>query len=296
MNKTKEKSKMSSWNNFRRNSREVWRRYKRSKAAFLSLIGLVIVVLLGIFGPLLLTSVGPFEIVDQTFLPPSLKHPCGTDDIGRDVFSQLLYGARTSLFIASLATLTSLSIGVAVGVFAGFFGGKTDALLMRITEFFQVIPRFFLALTLIAVFGPTTWNLIVVIGLTSWPRAARLVRAEFLSLKTREFVDAARVLGSSRLNLMFDEILPNATPPIVVNASLEVGNAITLESGLSFLGLGDPYSFSWGRMLGNAQPFLRTAWWMVLFPGFTIALTVLALNFIGDGLNDALNPKLKEGS
>jgi peptide/nickel transport system permease protein len=285
---------MSLWQRSKRNSEEIWRRYKRSRAAFASLMVLLAIIMLAIIGPLL-TPYGPFGIVGSPLLPPSLQHPFGTDDIGRDVFSQLVYGARISLLIASLATLTSLSIGVVIGVFAGFFGGKTDALLMRVTELFQVVPRFFLALTLIAVFGTTIWNIIIVIGLTSWPRAARLVRAEFLSLRTREFVDAARVLGSSNLNLMFDEILPNAMPPVIISASLEIGNAITLESGLSFLGLGDPRAFSWGRMLGNAQPFLRVAWWMAVFPGLAIAFTVLALNLIGDGLNDALNPKLREG-
>lgn len=287
--------KMSVWQRHKRNLKDIWRRYRRNKAAVVSLIGFIFLLVITVLAPVLARS-SPFKIVDERFLSPSLERPFGTDNLGRDIYSQILYGARTSLLIAFLATLTSVSIGVIMGVFSGFFGGKIDELLMRITEWFQVIPRFFLALTLIALFGATVWNIVVVIGISSWPRTARLVRAEMLSLKEREFVEAARVLGSSKLNLMFDEILPNATPPVIVNGSLEVANAITLESGLAFLGLGDPYVFSWGRILGNAQMFLRTAWWMAVFPGLAIALTVLALNLMGDGLNDALNPRLREGA
>jgi peptide/nickel transport system permease protein len=286
---------MSAWQRYKRNAKDFWRRYRRNKGAVVSLIGFLFLLLVALLAPVL-SRCDPFDIIDEWFLSPNLDALFGTDNLGRDIYSQILYGARTSLTVAFLATLTSVTIGIIMGVFSGFFGGKIDELLMRITELFQVIPRFFLALTLIALFGASLWNLIVVIGLSSWPRTARLVRAEMLSLKEREFVEAARALGSGNLNLMFDEIFPNATPPVIVNASLEVANAITLESGLAFLGLGDPYVFSWGRILGNAQMFLRTAWWMAVFPGLAIALTVLALNLIGDGLNEALNPRLREGA
>jgi len=185
-------------------------------------------------------------------------------------------------------------IGVAVGATAGFMGGKTDDVLMRITELFQVIPKFFLALMIAFYFGPSIWNIILVIGILSWPSTCRLVRGEFLSLKEQEFVQAARSIGARRKSIIFSEILPNATPPVIVNASLQVGSAILTETTLSFFGLGDPSWVSWGRMLFDAQRLLRVAWWVSFFPGVSIFLTVLGLNLTGDGMNDALNPRLRE--
>jgi peptide/nickel transport system permease protein len=218
----------------------------------------------------------------------------GTDHLGRDVFTYILYGARISLQIAFLATVTSVLIGTVVGALAGYYGGYRDEVLMRITELFQVIPRFFLALVAVAIVGPTIRNVIWIIGLTSWPTTARLVRAEFLSLRERPFVEAVRGLGAGDTQIIWGEILPNATPPIVVNSSFEVARAIILEAGLSFLGLGDANVPSWGRILQEAQPYLQRAWWSSFFPGFCIALAVLGLNLVGDGLNDAINPRLRE--
>jgi len=214
--------------------------------------------------------------------------------MGRDLFTDVLYGARTSLQIGFLAATTSVLIGTIVGALAGYYGSYKDEILMRITEVFQVVPRLFLALAAVAIVGPTVWNVIWVIGLTSWPTTARLVRAEFLSLRERPFVEASKGLGAGDIQVIWGEIFPNATSSIVVNSSFEVARAIVLEAGLSFLGLGDANVASWGRTLQEAQSYLQRAWWTSLFPGLFIALTVLGLNLIGDGLNDALNPRLRE--
>jgi peptide/nickel transport system permease protein len=216
----------------------------------------------------------------------------GTDDLGRDVLAGVVHGARTSLRVGFLATAISLAIGVTLGAVAGYHGGGIDSVLTAVTEWVQVIPRFFLALLLVALWGATTWNIVVAIGILSWPLTARLARAEFLALKQREFVTAARAVGLSDGRIMLRQILPNALAPLVVNASLEVGNAILLEAGMSFLGLGDPQAVSWGSMLFNAQGFFRRAWWMSVFPGAAIFCTVLSLNLVGDGLNQSLNVRI----
>lgn len=273
--------------------RDFWRRYKRNRLAVAGLIVTSSFVVLALVAPLV-SPYDPQRMVGSTFDYPSGEHPLGTDDLGRDLYSGVLHGARISLLVGFLAAATSILIGVIIGALSGYYGGKTDDLLMRIVELFLVIPRFFLALILVALFGSSLWNVILVIGILSWPGTARLVRAEFLSLKEREFVEAARALGAGNRNLMLDEILPNASSPIIVNGSLEVARAILLEAGLSFLGLGDPTLPSWGAMLSNAQTFVRQAWWMAVFPGLSIFLVVLGLNLVGDGLNDALNPRLRE--
>ena len=189
--------------------------------------------------------------------------------------------------------MTSTVIGLTIGSIAGYFGGRADNVLMRITEMFQILPQFFLAIIVVALFGSSLWNIVFVIGILTWPVTARLLRAEFMTLKGREFVDAARALGMSDFDLITREILPNALPPIIVNASLQISGAILLEASLSFLGLGDPDAMSWGIMLHNAQEYFNRAWWMAAFPGLALFATTLALNLTGDGLNDALNPKLR---
>jgi peptide/nickel transport system permease protein len=218
----------------------------------------------------------------------------GTDELGRDILSGVLYGLQTSLFIGFLAAILSALIGTLIGSVSGFSGGTVDSILMRLTEMFMVLPTIVVALVVIALFGSNVVNIVVVIGVLSWPRTARLVRAEFYSLKERDFVLAAKAIGTGNMRLIFSEILPNATAPVIVTSSLQVSRAIVVEAGLAFLGLGDPMVMSLGRMLGNAQLFLRTAWWMAVFPGITIFLGALAFNVIGNGLNDALNPRLKE--
>lgn len=272
--------------------REFWRRYRRNRAAVL---GIGIVLFFGglaLFAPLL-APFNPLATGKDSFQRPDSRYLMGTDDLGRDLFSGVLSGARTSLLVGVLAALTSTLIGVVVGAFAGYYGGMIDDLLMRITEFFLVIPRFFLVLVIVALFGSSIWNVILVIGILSWPMTARLVRVEFLSLKEKEFVEASRAAGATDLRIILRHILPNATPPIVVSGSLQIARAILLEAGLSFLGLGDPNQMSWGVMLYNAQRFLRHAWWTALFPGIAIFLVVMGFNLVGDGLNDALNPKQK---
>jgi len=232
--------------------------------------------------------------VADPFIPPTTNHPFGTDDLGRDLYSTAIFGTRTSLAIGLLAAGISALIGILVGAFSGYYGGKADDLLMRISEIFLVLPTFLLALVIVAMFGANIQNIIFAIGIVSWPRTARLLRAQFLSLKETDFVEAARVLGSKNMDIMFNEILPSAIFPVIVNSSLEVATAILTEAGLSFLGVGDPNVPSWGMMLNNAQSYLQTAWWMAAFPGLMLLLTCLSLNLVGDGLNDYFNPRLKE--
>jgi len=224
-------------------------------------------------------------------MAPTLAHPMGTDDLGRDLFSGVLYGTRTSLLLAILVSALSGAIGIAVGSTAAWQGQRLDDALMRFTEFVQIVPRFFLAVVFVALLGPGLDRLVLLLGLTSWPWIARVVRAEVLSLKQREFVEAARSLGAGHVRVLLREVLPNALPPVVVVVSLGAARVILIEAGLSFLGLGDPDVVSLGYLANNAQRFLRVAWWLAAFPGAAIALAVLGLNLVGDGLNDALNPR-----
>jgi len=216
----------------------------------------------------------------------------GTDDLGRDLFSCVVHGARTSLLVALAVTVLMSFIGITVGAAAGWRGARLDDVLMRVTEFVQVVPRFFLAIIVIALFGPGLDRLVVLLALTSWPLIARLVRAEVLSLRTREFVEAARSIGARDSRILRREVLPGVASSAVVAASVNAASVILLEAGLSFLGLGDPDVVSWGYLASNAQRFLRVAWWMVLFPGAAIALAVLGWNLVGDALNEVLNPRL----
>jgi len=272
--------------------KEFWQEYKRSRAAVFGLAIVLAFILIAILAPLL-TTYSPWSMAGEPFEPPSFNHVMGTDDLGRDILSQVVYGSRLSLMVGSLAAGTSTVIGILVGTVAGYFGGLVDDFLMRVTEAFQVIPRFFLAMVMVAIFGGNILNLILVIGILSWPTISRVVRAEFLSLKEREFVEAVRILRVRSSHIIFKEILPNALPPVIVSASLEVAGAILLEAGLSFLGLGDPNLISWGYMLNNAQRFIRHGWWLTVFPGIGISSLSLGLALIGDGLNYSLNPKLK---
>lgn len=269
-----------------------WRRFARNKGAVAGLAVLALVALLVAFGPLLAAN-DPWDMVDQPFLQPGQTAglPMGTDTMGRDIFSGVVRGARISLLIGVVSTVVSLIIGVGIGAVAGYFGRWVDATLMRFTELFQAVPSFALAIVLVAIFQPSIGSIVAAIALVSWPPVARLVRGEFLTLRQRDFVSAAQLAGLSTPRIILGEILPNAASPIIVMASLMVATAILLESSLSFLGLGDPNQMSWGYMVGAARTVLRQAWWMALFPGLAIVLTVLALNLVGEGLNDGLNAR-----
>lgn len=257
----------------------------------LALMVLAILVLLALLAPWVSTH-APMNGGDNALLPPlSPGHWLGTDDLGRDIWSRVVHGTRISLMVGVLSAALTVLIGVLVGAVAGYFGGWADALLMRVAEFFQTLPRFVLALIVIALFGASVTKMILVIAALSWPQMARVVRASVASLRQSQFVDAARVGGMGDARLILHEILPNAAAPIIVLGSLDIAAAILIEASLSFFGLGDPNAVSWGAMLNDAQQFLRSAWWMSAFPGLAIALTVLSFNILGDALNDALNPR-----
>jgi peptide/nickel transport system permease protein len=272
---------------------EFLRRFARNKGAVIGVAIVALVVLVALLAPLLHPQ-SPWDMVSRPFLPPFQQAglPFGTDTLGRDILAGLLYGAQVSLLVGVVSTLVALLIGVTIGALAGYYGGLVDDSLMRTTEFFQTIPNFALAIVLVAIFQPSLTSVIIAIGVVSWPPVARLVRGEFLSLRSREFVQAAQVIGQSNRTIITSQILPNTMSPIIVMASLMIAQAILLESALSFLGLGDPNAMSWGYMIGAARTVLRQAWWMSFFPGVAILLTVLALNLVGEGLNDALNPRL----
>jgi peptide/nickel transport system permease protein len=262
----------------------------RPTAAFGFAVFLVILVI-ALAAPLIFAR-GPFTIVGMPLLAPgSPGLLAGSDVLGRDMAVGLAYGARISLLVGVTSTLGAIGIGVLLGAAAGYYGGVVDDLLMRFTEFFQIIPTFVLLMVLVAFMQPSLGSAVIGIALISWPQVARVVRGEFLSLREREFVQAARVLGLGDARIIFTQILPNALSPIVVISSLMVGNAILTESALSFLGLGDPNLLSWGSMIGGSRSAMWVAWWTTVLPGLCIMITVLALNFIGDGLNDALNPR-----
>jgi len=248
-------------------------------------------IALALVGPLVMRG-NPLAAAGSALQPPGGAHLLGTDDLGRDVLLGVVYGARVSLLAGAIAAVTSALLGTAVGASAGFYGAPLDDLLMRLTEVVQVAPRFFLAVLVAALFGPSTWYLALLLGLTFWPQTARLLRAEVLSLREREYVVAARGVGLSQGRILIRHVLPNAASVVVITAALQVGAAILVEASLSFLGLGDRSQISWGVMLNNAQPFLRTAWWMSAFPGAALALTVLGTNLLADGLQSALDPRL----
>jgi peptide/nickel transport system permease protein len=271
---------------------DFWRRFRRNRGAVVGLVILALVFALAGLAPVLFPG-SPWDMATAPFVPPGEEGMLlGSDSLGRDVAAGIAHGARISLMVGAVSTVAALSIGVTLGAFAGYLGGVADDAVMRFTEFFQTIPSFVFAILLVAIFTPTISSVVFAIAVVSWPPVARVVRAEFLSLRNREFVQAAEVLGKSRLSIVLTDILPNALSPIVVLSSLMVASAILLESALSFLGLGDPNLMTWGFLIGSGRSVIRLAWWMSVFPGIAIFLTVLALNLVGEGLSDALNPRL----
>ncbi|MGH8432452.1 MAG: ABC transporter permease, partial [Solimonas sp.] len=220
--------------------------------------------------------------------------PLGTDSLGRDILAMIVHGARATLLIGLCASAVATLIGVTVGAVAGYFGGWIDEIVMRAAELFQTIPNLIFVLTIVVILGSTLENIVIAIGIVSWTSIARMTRAEFLALRDREFVQACRAMGMGNWRIIAGEILPNALPPVIVLSSLVVAGAILFESAVSFLGLGDPNLASWGRLVGDGRLLIRSSWYICAIPGAAIMVTVLCLNLIGDGLNDALNPKLRD--
>lgn len=239
----------------------------------------------------------PLDFVGQPFLRPGADPAflLGTDMLGRDLAAGIVHGARVSLLIGVVATAVSLLIGVGIGAAAGYYGGITDTVLMRLTEFFQTIPPFLFALTIVAILQPSIPTIVGAIGITAWPSLARLVRAEVLKLRRGDMVQAEIALGASDARIIFLHLLPSTLSPIIVSASVMVASAILTESSLAFLGLGDPNVVSWGGMVGSGREVLRSDWYIATFPGIAIVIAVLALNLLGDGLNDAVDPRRERG-
>lgn len=267
-------------------------RFLRHRPAVGGLALLLVVLLAAVLAGVIYPG-DPFSMAGKPFQPPLGDHLLGTDALGRDLAAGLLHGARTTLLVGVVATVIASVVGVTIGGLAGYFGGRLDNLLMRFTELFQTIPFFLFAILLVAVLGASIRSVIFAIAVVSWPPMARLVRGEFMAMRNREFVQACVSLGMGHTRIILLHILPNTLSSIIVTGSLMVATAILIESGLSFLGLSDANTMSWGFIIGSGRTVLRTAWWICAMPGLAILLTVMAINLVGDGLNDALNPRLR---
>ena len=273
--------------------KEIFQTFFKSYSAVTGLVILIGIAVMGFIGPLFYPT-DPFDMVWMPFSPPGADgFLLGTDYLGRDILSQIINGARVSIAIGFSAALVSCFIGVGIGSFAGFYGGWVEETLMRITEFFQVLPTLLFAMVIVALFGSSVLSITLAIGAVSWASVARITRSEFLRIKELDFVLASRSSGSNNMALIFKVILPNAAAPIIVQSALLVGAAITFEAGLAFLGLSDPNVVSWGQVIGSNRVYILDATYTVTFPGIAIFITVLAISLVGDGLNDALNPKLR---
>ncbi|MEW6739329.1 MAG: ABC transporter permease [Nitrospirota bacterium] len=270
-----------------------WKRFKRNKLAVAGGVIVVVLFVIAVLAPFI-SPFNPNDIDRKHILePPGARHPLGTDDLGRDVLSRMVHGSRISLAVGFIAVGIATIIGMLLGAVSGYYGGWTDRAMMRFIDIMLSIPTFFLVLAVIAFVGPSIWNIMIVIGFTSWMGVARLVRAEFLSLKEREFVLAAKALGASDMRIISRHIMVNSMAPVFVSAILGVASAILVESALSFLGIGvQPPTPSWGNMLTSGKDNIEIAWWLSLFPGIAILITVLSYNLFGEGLRDALDPRL----
>jgi peptide/nickel transport system permease protein len=271
---------------------DAWRRMLSDR---MTVVGLIIVgsaIICAVFAPVI-APYSPIkgDLANYYVTPPSPVHPFGTDDVGRDILSRVIYGAQISLKIAILSEAMGLTIGTVIGLITGFYGGWIDTLVMRLVDIFMAFPLLIIAIALVAALGPSETNLLIALGLVIWPLVARLVRSQVLMIRETEYVAAARVVGVSDVGIMFRHILPNILTPLVVYGTLGIANVILQEAALSFLGLGsaDQSTPSWGRMLSDSRAFIRSAWWMPFYPGLAILLTVLGFNLLGDGLRDALD-------
>lgn len=271
--------------------RKVIQTINNIKQLKVGLILLFILLLVAVFAPIIATH-NPYSLESDLLVPPSSPHFLGTDGIGHDVFSMVVYGARTSLIIGVIAATISGIIGTILGGLAGFLGGKTDRVLNEFFNIFMMMPTFFLVLIIIALFGSSMTNLILVIGLTMWASNARLMRAQAMSIRERTFILSATAIGESKIQILFKHVIPNGIFPIIANTTMNIATAILIESSLSFLGLGDPNVVSWGQIISEGRSYLASAWWISTFAGFCIVLTVVAFYLVGDGLNRILSPKL----
>jgi len=271
-----------------------WHRFKKNRLAVIGGIIVLMLFTIAVLAPFV-APYNPDAInVKHVLEPPSLAHPFGTDDLGRDILSRVIYGSRISLAVGFVAVGIATLIGIIFGALSGYYGGWTDTIVMRFVDIMLAIPTFFLILAVIAMLEPSIWNIMIVIGVTSWMGVSRLVRAEFLSLKEREFVLAARALGASDFRIIFKHILPNAMSPVLISAVLGIAGAVLVESALSFLGIGvQPPTASWGNILTIGKDNIEIAWWISVFPGLAIFVTVLAYNLLGEGIRDSIDPRLK---
>ena len=276
-------------------ARQALAMYLRNPAGILGMLLLIAVIAMTVLGPWVY-PVDPFDLVWRPLSPPGEAGapPLGTDGLGRDVLAGIIHGGRATLAVGLAAAVLTVLIGVTIGALAGYFGGWVDDVLMRVTELFQVLPPLIFAMVIVALFTPTLATIAIAIGVVSWPAVARLARSEYMRLKELEYVKAARVCSARDSRIIWSIILPNAAPPLIILATLTVGLAILFEAGLSFLGLGDANIMSWGLIIGNNRDYILDAWWPVTLPGIAIFVTVLAVSLIGDGLNDALNPRFRE--
>jgi len=272
-----------------------WNRFLKNKLALGGSVIIIALFVVSAFAPLIAPyDPGEYDI-KKILYPPDKNHIMGTDEIGRDVFSRIIWGARVSLLVGFVAVGIATAIGIILGSLAGYYGGGVDSFIMRFVDIMLCFPTFFLILAVIAFWEPSIWKIMLVIGITGWMGVTRLVRAEFLTLKERDFVQAARIVGGKDLRIIFRHILPNSLAPVLVNATLGISGAILTESALSFLGIGiQPPDPSWGNMLTAGKDTLEIAWWLSFFPGFAIFITVMGYNMLGEGIRDAIDPRLRQ--
>ncbi|CDJ99500.1 Binding-protein-dependent transport system inner membrane protein [Microbacterium sp. C448] len=268
----------------------VWGIFLRKPSTLIFLPLLLIFVIVSVVGPYFVGS--PVSTGNPPLLPPSGEFPLGTDALGRDYLARVVYGGQISLLVGFSVAVLCMTIGIIVGGLAGYYGGFIDTALVKVAEFFQVLPGLILALVAAALLGSNIVIIVAILAITMWPSGARIVRAEAMRISKLGYVESAKAAGFGGIRILWSDVIPNAMPPVLVATSMTVGRAILVESGLAYLGIGDTNRPSWGALLNSAQPYMQQAWWLALFPGMCIFLVVLAVNILGDGLNDALNPTI----